>query len=192
MTEPRTDHPSGEQLQAFLDGELEAQAEAWVAAHTRACTVCGSRLEQLRGLFARIESVPELELGVDLSPLILSALPRGRGRLPLLAALEAAAAAVLVALGLPWLAASGVTTEIARSAQQALDPWIADLASLLADLTAELGLAVDRLTAVSGWPSLPSIPAAQLWLLGGSAAALWVVGNGLLLRQTEIHREERS
>ena len=192
MSEPRTEHPSEEQLQAFLDGELESQPGSWVADHTRTCAACGRRLQRLRSLFARIESVPELELGVDLSAQILGALPRGRGRLPLLAGLEAAAAAILVALGLPWLAASGVVTEIARSAQLTLDPWIGALAPFLADLTAELGLVVARLGAVGTWPSLPSIPAAQLWLLGGSAAALWVVGNGLLLRRTEVRREESS
>jgi hypothetical protein len=150
-------------------------------------------LEQLGSLFALIESMPDLALGKDLSGEVLRALPSEPKRLPLLAMLEAAAAVALAALALPWLASSRLGFDLGQALQGwgssglgELDQLVAGLATLAAGLRQGLqGLAAPGLL-----PSLPSIPASQLWLLSGSAAVLWAVGNGLLLRRSVVRRKE--
>jgi hypothetical protein len=193
MSEPGTKHPTEAVLQAYLDGELPAPSRTRVAEHVLGCPACSRRLEQLGSLFALIESMPDLALGKDLSGEVLRALPSEPKRLPLLAMLEAAAAVALAALALPWLASSRLGFDLGQALQGwgssglgELDQLVAGLATLAAGLRQGLqGLAAPGLL-----PSLPSIPASQLWLLSGSAAVLWAVGNGLLLRRSVVRRKE--
>ena len=194
MSEPGTKHPTEAELQAYLDGELNAPSQARVANHVHGCLACTRRLEQLGSLFSLIESMPDLALGKDLSGEVLRALPSGLKRLPLLTMLEAAAAVALAVLGVPWLASS----ELGFDLGQALHGWgssglggLDQLAAGLDTLAAGLRQGLQGLAAPGLLPSPPSIPASQLWLLGGSAAVLWAVGNGLLLGRSVIRRKER-
>jgi len=191
MSEPGTNHPTEAELQAYLDDELQAPSQTRVAEHVLGCLACTRRLDQLGSLFALIESMPDLALGKDLSGEVLRALPSELKRLPLLTMLEAAAAVALAALGFPWLATSGLGGVLA----QALEGWgssrVGELNQLIDTLAAGLRQGLQGLATPAVLPSLPSIPAPQLWLLGGSAALLWAVGNGLLLRRSVIRRKER-
>ena len=191
MSEPNTNHPAEAELQAYLDGELPAPSQARVANHVHGCLACTRRLEQLGNLFTLIESMPDLALGKDLSGEVLRALPSDLKRLPLLAMLEAAAAVALAALGLPWLDSSGLAGELGQALQGWGNSWLGELDQLIDTLAAGLREGLQGLATPGLLPRLPSIPASQLWLLGGSAALLWAVGNGLLLRRSEIRRKER-
>ena len=195
MSEPGVKHPTEAELQAYLDGELNAPSQARVANHVGGCLACTQRLEQLGSLFALIESMPELALGKDLSQEVLRALPTELKRLPLLAVLEAAAAVALAALGLPRLASSGFGGDLGQALQGWGSSGLGEFNRLIDTLGAGLRQGLQGLQAL-GTPGvllgLPSIPASQLWLLGGSAALLWAVGNGLLLRRSELRRKERS
>jgi hypothetical protein len=191
MSEPSINHPTEAELQAYLDGELHGQSQARVANHVGGCLACTRRLEQLGSLFALIESMPDLALGKDLSGEVLRALPSELKRLPLLAMLEAAAAVALAALGLPWLASSGLGGDLGQALQGWGNSWLGELNQLIDTLAAGLREGLQSLSTPGVLPGLPSIPASQLWLLGGSAALLWAVGNGLLLRRSEIRRKER-
>jgi len=194
MSEPGVKHPTEAELQAYLDGELNAPSQAMVANHVGGCLDCTRRLEQLGSLFALIESMPELALGKDLSEEVLRALPTELKRLPLLAMLEAAAAVALAALGLPWLVSSGLGGDLGQALQGWGSSWLGELDRLmvsLATLATGLRQGLQSLATPGVLPGLPSIQASQLWLLGGSAALLWAVGNGLLLRRSEIRRKER-
>jgi hypothetical protein len=194
MSEPGTKHPTEAELQAYADGELSSPSQTGVAEHVLGCPACTRRLEQLGSLFSLIESMPDLALGKDLSGEVLRALPSELKRLPLLTMLEAVAAVALAVLGVPWLASS----ELGFDLGQALQGWgssglgqVDRLVAGLDTLAAGLGQGLQGLAAPGLLPSLPSIPASQLWLLGGSAAVLWAVGNGLLLRRSGIRRKER-
>jgi hypothetical protein len=148
-------------------------------------------LEQLGSLFALIESMPDLALGKDLSGEVLRGLPPELKRLPLLAMLEAAAVVALAALGLPWLASSGFVGDLGQALRGWGSSWLGELDQLIYTLAAGLREGLQSLATPSFLAGLPSIPASQLWLLGGSAALLWAVGNGLLLRRSEVRRKER-
>ena len=194
MFEPGTNHSTEAELQAYLDGELHAPSQARVANHVHGCLACTRRLEQLGSLFSLIESMPDLALGKDLSEEVLRALPSELKRLPLLAMLEAAAAVALAALGLPWLASSGLGGDLAQALQGWGSTGLGELNQLVAGLNALAGglrQGLQGLATPGILPSLPPIPASQIWLLGGSAALLWAVGNGLLLRRSVIRRKER-
>src|SRR3990172_9391668 len=105
--------------------------------------------------------------------------------------LETAPAVALAAPGFPCWATSGLGGVLA----QALEGWgssrVGELNQLIDTLAAGLRQGLQGLAPPAVLPSLPSIPAPQLWLLGGSAALLWAVGNGLLLRRSVIRRKER-
>jgi hypothetical protein len=100
----------------------------------------------------------------------------------------------MVLVGLPWLASSRLGADAGQSLQSWAASWSGELERLLEELAASgdgLRQSLESLTAPQAWPSLPSIPASQLWLLVGCAALLWAVGNGLLLRRIEIQGRER-
>lgn len=194
MSDPKRDHPSDDDLQAYLDGELTDASLTRVAGHLPDCARCAGRVEQLRGLFTLIESLPEMALGKDLAAEILAALPTASRRLPVVAGLQAVAAVVTVLVGLPWLAASRLSVEAGLALQSWAASWGGALERLLGELAAigeGLRQGLESLSAPQAWPGLPSVPASQLWLLAGSVAVLWAVGNGLLLRRTEIEGRER-
>ena len=192
MSEPGVKHPTEAELQAYLDGELNAPSQARVANHVGGCLDCTRRLEQLGSLFALIESMPDLALGKDLSQEVLRALPTELKRLSLLAMLEAAAAVALAALGLPRLASFGFGGDLGHALQGWGSSWLGEFNQLIETLAAGLRQGLQGLATPGVLLGLPSIPASQLWLLGGSAALLWAVGNGLLLRRSELRRKERS
>lgn len=192
MSDLPIDHASDEALHALLDGELESRRREQLAEHLQHCPSCAARLERLEGLFALIESIPEEAFESDLSGAVLRRLPPATRRIPRLAALEATLAAVLMLLTVPWLAA----LERSDVWWRALLGWSGMLAQELIWIGSRLPTQVHSVlrglqaaTDPGLTLSLPTVPASQLWLLAGSAALLWAVGNGLLLRRP---REERS
>ncbi len=191
MSEQQHDHPPEAELHAFLDRELDRSRQAALVAHLESCSLCAQRLERLKGLFTLIESAPEIALESDLSGAVLRALSYTGRRLPRLAALEAALAVVLLLLAIPWLTAAEWGIAVSQSLQGWIDSAASEIGRLIAALPAELDGLLKALLAATQHglpPGLPPIPAAELWLLAGSAGLLWAVGNGLLLRS----REERS
>ena len=63
-------------LNEYLDGALTPPARSALKAHLAGCSECAARLDELRALFATIESLPDLPLGHDLTPGVLAALGR--------------------------------------------------------------------------------------------------------------------
>lgn len=53
-------HPSAEQLQAFLDGELPGRAARPVEEHLSSCARCAAEVEAFRSLYEEIEALPRL------------------------------------------------------------------------------------------------------------------------------------
>src|SRR3970282_1915175 len=62
-----------ERVPGFVDGELDAQARAAVAAHLETCPACRAQAEAERALRARLRSLPGPELPAGLGVRVLEA-----------------------------------------------------------------------------------------------------------------------
>lgn len=178
-------HLSEETLNEYLDGVLPPAALAATGAHLQGCPACRAQLEQLRGLFAALESLPEAPLERDLAAAVVTALaaraPLSRGvRLALV--VQALGALAVIVLAWPLLNLETV----ASGAALAWGPALAQLPGWFALQWAS------GMQAVLQFASLPSLgapfsldldpPAVLIALTLLSASLLWLVGNGLLLR----------
>ena len=162
-----TTHLSDEQLNEILDGRLNAP-------HLDSCTACQTRLTDLRALFVTLESLPEKDSPRNLSAFILARLPQlkiSRAWNWLLTLQAASALGVFI-----WFASLfQVPAEIATYQPPTIDALIAELTKLVSSLQFSL-------------PSLPApystfeLSTFNLSLLVISAAALWIIGNNILLR----------
>ncbi|MBX6396531.1 MAG: zf-HC2 domain-containing protein, partial [Alicyclobacillaceae bacterium] len=54
------------QLQAYLDGELDAEAEEKVRRHLSACVACRRELSALKLLWSELDRIPEMESAPEL------------------------------------------------------------------------------------------------------------------------------
>ena len=69
-------HPSPDEIQAYLDGELGPPATIRIEEHLKTCSSCQSELSRLGSLLARLESLEEFSLKRDLSPMVLEQIQR--------------------------------------------------------------------------------------------------------------------
>jgi len=169
-------HLTDDQLNEYLDNETTERAA--IESHLSSCDECAARLTVLQALFTEIESLSELELTHSLAarfsptPSLPPQLPRW---LTLTATLQVAFAIVALILVAPFVANLLPSVPMPSAADIALQfqsQWIAML-----DIFSNLQL-----------PALPQMPVIEIsslvltmTLIGVSA--LWLVGNGLLLRR---------
>ena len=183
-----TDHLTDEQLNEYLDNET-GEREA-IESHLSVCAECGARLTALQTLFVEIESLPELELTSDFrerrakqrqslwDPARVVSTPRLIPRLPrwltLTATLQAILALIALILGAPFV--MNLLPEIEAPS----------LTEIFLQLQSQWVAWLEIMTAFE-LPAFPEIPAFDvssvvLTLTLAGASLLWVVGNGLLLR----------
>ena len=170
-----TDHISDVQLNEFLDNESNERAE--IESHLASCADCAARLTALESLFAEIESLPDLKLSASLAARftptmqLSSQLPRW---LTLTASLQAAIALIALILAAPFIVTllppieTPSLTDAVIQLQMQWASWLNLLSSF-------------------HFPSVPQLPLPELpsLVLASSLAGvslLWLVGNGLLLR----------
>lgn len=194
------DHLDDALLNEYLDGALAPAARAVADAHLAACPVCAARLARYRALFADLDALPDAPLTRDLSATVTARLrPRREAALrPALRwvfAAQAVLGAVLLAVAARLVLTPPVLAEIGLASQT----WAAAAGQALAGLSAEWS---GLLAALAQWWSAGLEPAQSLaasaedWspieigLLLGSAAALGLLGNGLLLRSTLLQRRQ--
>lgn len=67
-------HLTDFQLNEYLDNALDETMKRGFDSHLQTCEDCSARLDELKTLFANIESLPEVKLRRDLSPAILARL----------------------------------------------------------------------------------------------------------------------
>jgi anti-sigma factor (TIGR02949 family) len=65
-----------ERVTGFVDGELDAEAAAGVAAHLDACAACRAQADEERSLRARLRALPAPEAPVGLEARVLSRIAR--------------------------------------------------------------------------------------------------------------------
>lgn len=173
-------HLTDEQLNEYLDNESDEHVQ--IEAHLSACADCTARLMALQTLFAEVESLPEVALSGSLAvPFTVDSnvpLPQSLRWLTWTTSLQAAVAVIALITTAPLI-------------MQLLSPYFSGVHVLS---SAEIFLELQSIG--KGWldlfsqlraPVLPSMPVVELsslvivlTLVGVSA--LWLIGNGLLLR----------
>ena len=168
-------HLTEEELNEYLDNEIQDHIS--IELHLSSCAECAARLSTLQALFAEIESLPELKLTRSISarfapsPSLPAQLPRW---LTLTATLQAALALVAIILAapvvmnlFPVIQTPSLTDAFVRIQFQ----WTVWL-----DILSNFQL-----------PAVPEIPVFEFSglipaLILAGISMLWLVGNGLLLR----------
>jgi anti-sigma factor RsiW len=194
MTEQR--HVELEQLQAYLDQELGADEIRFVDRHLAACPDCEREIDQLRDLYQQIESLSDVRLERDLVPAVLDSVrPRKvpSGVLDLLPWLQAAATMVL--LWFLWPTIQGKLLQMnASMSSWSISIWVEQQAEMIR------AVSTDFVSRASVWiegllgglePVAFTWTASSWWLALVVGFAVWLFGNGFLLRNAE-RRSNRS
>jgi anti-sigma factor RsiW len=172
-------HLTDEQLNEYLDNEINDPAQ--VEIHLSSCADCAARLAARQALFDEIESLPEIALSRDLTAPVVRQLS-GRASLPrslrLAVILQFTAAIVILVFSAPFVV-------------QFLSSYVASLqtpsfAGVLLQVQAQWTAWLDMLSQLR-LPNIPEIPVFELsslflMLAVIGASVLWLIGNGLLLR----------
>ena len=171
-----TDHLTDVQLNEYLDHESAERAQ--IESHLSSCDECAARLTTLKTIFAEIESLPEMTLSHDIAARILTTpslpVPQLPASLTLTVTLQAAVALIIVIVAAPFIAnlltplQTPSFTDVLIQIQTQWTAWL--------DLLSTFQL-----------PPLPQIPALEvsslvITLILAGVSMLWLVGNGLLLR----------
>ncbi len=184
-------HLTDEQLNEYVDNESAERVQ--IEAHLSACDECAARLTALQTIFAEIESLPELEWTRPIAarfvstklnasaptPSLTPQLPRW---LTLTATLQAAVALVTLVLAAPFitnLLPAVQMPSLTNVFLQLQSQWAAWL-----DLLSTLRLGSGQAFQMPTLPQLPALEVSSLMLISTLAivSMLWLVGNGLLLR----------
>jgi anti-sigma factor RsiW len=167
-------------LHGYLDGELEDPARAGVEAHLAVCAACASDLERLRRVFAAIVGAPEVQLGRDLAPAVLRALPSVPRWVPSLAIGQLVGAlgigvAMLLGLGTGRIL-SGLDTAVGRLVGQL------EAAADRLDQSWQLVLQLSSALAAGPDVTLADLATSGVWVgIAAAAILLGFIGNGLML-----------
>lgn len=173
-------HLTYEQLNEYLDNESGERAR--IETHLSACDECTARLTALQNLFAEIEVLPEVALSRDLaspftrqSNLPVLQLPRW---LTLTTTLQAVTAVI-------------ATIVFAPLVMQWVLPYLSSMqaptyAEIFIELQSQWMVCLDLFSKLQ-MSSPPEIPVVELSSLVivltlAGVSILWLVGNGLLLR----------
>ena len=177
-------HLSDEILNEYLDDALPPDARAEVESHLRDCADCELRFDQLADLFFELSALPEADLTRDLSADVVRTLtPQPLPRLlKWTALLQVAATLTALVASLPLL-----------QTMFAMDIPAIALPSLL-DLTLRFDQTVTEMQTLFTqyqWqmPRLSfEISSLYITVAVFSVTLLWLVGNGLLLRKSNLIR----
>ena len=179
-------HLTDDILNEYLDDALTPAARAVAESHLRACADCELRLDELADVFSALSALPDLELARDLSADVVRTLTPQPIPLPRFlkwtALLQVAATLTALVISLPLL-----------QTMFAMDIPAIALPSLL-DLTLRFEQTVTEMQTLFTqyqWqmPRL-SFEVSSLYITVAvfSVTLLWLVGNGLLLRKSNLIR----
>lgn len=196
MTDPEAMHATDEQLHAYLDGGLDPSDHARIQAHLAQCQHCQDRLEAIRALFSAIEGLPEEPLGRDLTPEVLDAIRpqiRWPARVRILVAAELLLALILLAIAWPRAATWEALPDLAQSLSGIELTWQAISREAVGSMIGLWDRTIQLVQAVAGeWmpPGFPTMTVPLLWSAIVGALALWLAGNGALLRRDLYSRSK--
>jgi len=168
-------HLTDDQLNEYLD---EATTEcAQIGAHLFSCDECAARLSTLQNVFAELDSLPELALTKSLAapftlrPSLPAQLPKF---LTLTAILQTAVALVALIIAIPFVSAllpqiePPSFTKLFFQIQSQWTIWLDQLSMLTLPTFQPINLPTFKMSSL-------------LFTLAG-VSVLWILGNGLLLR----------
>ena len=168
-------HLTDEQLNEYLDEATTERVQ--LEAHLSSCDECAARLSTLQNLFTELDSLPELELTRDLAapftlrPSLPAQLPKF---LTLTAFLQAAVALAALIIAIPFVSAllpqiePPSFTKIFFQIQSQWTVWLDQLSTL----------ALPTFQSIN----LPTFEMSSLLFTLAGVSVLWILGNGLLLR----------
>jgi hypothetical protein len=173
-------HLTDEQLNEYLDNEIQDRVQ--IELHLASCDECTARLTVLRSLFNEIESLPDLALSHNIAAVFTRQSSQPVPQLPrwltLTATLQAAIAAVALVIAAPLV-------------MQWISPYLSNMqgpsfVELFFELQSQWMVWLDMFSQFQ-IPSVPEIPVLELssmliLLTVAGVSTLWIVGNGLLLR----------
>ncbi|MDO9301711.1 MAG: hypothetical protein Q7T89_10020 [Anaerolineales bacterium] len=168
-------HLTEEQLNEYLDNETAERAQ--IEAHLSSCDECAVRLSMLQHLFSELDSLPELELTRNLAaPFTLRVRPSLPAQLPrfltLTVTLQAAVALTAIIIAAPFVIPLLPVIETAS------------LTTLLFEIQSQWTAWLDTLSQfqMPVMPELPILEMSSLLFTLAGVSVLWILGNGLLLR----------
>lgn len=175
-------HLSDEILNEYLDDALPPDARVEVELHLRDCADCELRLDELADLFFELSALPEAGLTRDLSAdMVRSLTPQPLPRLlKWTALLQVAAALAALFASLPLL-----QTMFAMDVPAITLPTLFDLTLRFEQTLAEM----QAMFVQFQWqmPHLSfEISSLYITVAVFSVTLLWLVGNGLLLRKSNL------
>ena len=168
-------HLTDEQLNEYLDEATTERVQ--IEAHLSSCEECAARLSTLQNLFTELDSLPELELTRDLAapftlrPSLPAQLPKF---LTLTAFLQAAVALAALIIAIPFVSAllpqiePPSFTKIFFQIQSQWTVWLDQLSTLALPTFQPI--------------NLPTFEMSSLLFTLAGVSVLWILGNGLLLR----------
>lgn len=168
-------HLTDEQLNEYLDHETIDRA--LIETHLSSCVDCAARLSALQALFTEIESLPELEWIPPIAARV-SPSPGMVRSLTLTMSLQAVLTVIAIVIAAPF---------ITRFVSPLLGAWQMPSLTVLFSRTQASWIAwLDTLPNLR-WPVMPQVPVLDVSSLSvmialASMSLLWLVGNGLLLR----------
>ena len=168
-------HLTDEQLNEYLDEATTERVQ--IEAHLFSCDECAARLSTLQNLFTELDSLPELELTRDLAapftlrPSLPAQLPKF---LTLTAFLQAAVALAALIIAIPFVSAllpqiePPSFTKLFFQIQSQWTVWLDQLSTLALPTFQPI--------------NLPTFEMSSLLFTLAGVSVLWILGNGLLLR----------
>ena len=168
-------HLTEEQLNEYLDEPTTERAQ--IEAHLSSCDECAARLSTLQNLFTELDSLPELELTRELAapftlrPGLPAQLPKF---LTLTAFLQTAIALVALIVAVPFVSALLPQIELPS------------FTKLFFQIQTQWTIWLDQLSTLN-LPTfqpmnLPAFEMSSLLFTLAGVSVLWILGNGLLLR----------
>ena len=168
-------HLTDDQLNEYLDESTNERVQ--IEAHLSSCDECAARLSTLQNLFTELDSLPELELTRELAapftlrPSLPAQLPKF---LTLTAFLQAAVALAALIIAIPFVSAllpqiePPSFTKIFFQIQSQWTVWLDQLSTLALPTFQPI--------------NLPTFEMSSLLFTLAGVSVLWILGNGLLLR----------
>jgi len=187
MSEDRKNHLDEWSLQEYLDDVLAEDSRERLEVHLVECDDCATKFASLKHLYSEMERLPDEPLAHDLSARVIRSLTLKEDRKPHLHRVLAAqlAAAIIVLLAI-W---PRISLELGGrySLVQLLEPLrkFAELSTQGILLVREfLNWIYASWTTTLSMPTIDwPITGLSLALAVGAMTLLWLLGNGLLLRE---------
>ncbi len=189
-------HLADDGLFEYLDQELSPESRQKIETTLAECAECQERLLEIRRLFGEIESLEAIDLERDLVSAVMVRVPGETGfrTLPNLSAslsLQSLVAVLILAASLPALLQQASITELAEMVQdnnrlllETLQGGLAAVMEIVTQLRVGLEAVLSETVALQTGP----IELVLILPLLISTGLLWLVGNGILLRNLSSRR----